>query len=108
VTTHTLPDMQALQQELQKVREHGYALNLGEHLAEAYAIGVPVNGDDGSPVAAVTVAVPVTRWNRRTLRALAPRVVEAAAVITRALAEQATADGFKEASAPAGDAHVRA
>lgn len=108
VTTHTLPDMQALQQELQKVREHGYALNLGEHLAEVYAIGVPVNGDDGRPVAAVTVAGPATRWNRRMLRALAPRLVEAAALITRALAEQGTADGFKEGSAPAGDAHVRA
>jgi DNA-binding IclR family transcriptional regulator len=113
VTMHTLPDMRALQQELQKVRERGYALNLSEHLAEVYAIGVPVLGDDGRPVAAVTVAGPVTRWNRRTLRALAPRVAETAAVITRALAEQATADGStadgpKEGSAPAADAHVRA
>jgi DNA-binding IclR family transcriptional regulator len=49
----------ALQQDLQKVRERGYALNLGEHLAEVYAIGVPVLGDDGRPVAAVTVAGPV-------------------------------------------------
>jgi DNA-binding IclR family transcriptional regulator len=108
VTRQTLPDMQALQQELQKVREHGYALNLGEHLAEVYAIGVPVNGDDGRPVAAVTVAGPVTRWNRRALRALAPRVAETSALITRGLAEQETADGAEEGSAPAADAHVRA
>jgi DNA-binding IclR family transcriptional regulator len=105
VTGNTIPDMEALLQELQKVRERGYALNLGEHLTEVYAIGVAVNGDDGRPVAAVTVAGPLTRWNRRTLRALAPRVAETAAVITCALAGEGTG-GPADESAPA-DAHVR-
>jgi DNA-binding IclR family transcriptional regulator len=108
VTRHTLPDMQALQRELQKVREHGYALNLGEHLVEVYAIGVPVNGEEGRPVAAVTVAGPVTRWNRRALRALAPKIAETAALITRDLGVLSAADGSGEGSAPAGDAHVGA
>ena len=108
VTKNTLPDLQALQQELQKVREHGYALNLGEHLAEVYAIGVPVKGADGRPVAAVTVAGPATRWNRRTLRSLAPQVTGTAALIARVLAGQGTADGSADESAPAADAHVRA
>jgi DNA-binding IclR family transcriptional regulator len=107
MTRHTLPGMQVLGQELQKVRERGYALNLGEHLQEVYAIGVPVNGEDGGPVAAVTVAGPVSRWNRKALRALAPRVAETAAEITRALTGQETPDETASESAPA-DAHVRA
>jgi IclR family transcriptional regulator, acetate operon repressor len=108
VTKNTLPDLQALQQELQKVRGHGYALNLGEHLAEVYAIGVPVEGADGRPVAAVTVAGPATRWNRRALRSLAPQVTGTAALIACALAGQGTADGSADGSGPAADAHVRA
>lgn len=109
VTRHTLPDMHALQEDLQKVRERGYALNLGEHLAEVYAIGVPVNGDNGRPVAAVTVAGPITRWNRRALRALAPKVADAATAITRALAaDQGPVGSLADGSATAADAHVRA
>jgi DNA-binding IclR family transcriptional regulator len=89
VTRYTLPDLEALRQDLQKVRERGYALNLGEHLTEVYAIGVPVNDDRGRPIAAITVAGPVTRWNRRRLKALAPRLTDAAAMITRELPEHA-------------------
>jgi DNA-binding IclR family transcriptional regulator len=89
VTRYTLSDLQALRHELQRVRERGYALNLGEHLTEVYAIAVPVNGHHGRPIAAITVAGPSTRWNRTRLRALAPRLTEAAAEITRGLQEHA-------------------
>jgi DNA-binding IclR family transcriptional regulator len=89
VTRYTLPDLQTLEGELAQVRERGYALNLGEHLTEVYAIGVPVNGHRGRPIAAVTVAGPATRWNRRRLKALAPRVATVAAEITRGLRELA-------------------
>src|SRR5258708_38958392 len=34
ITRYTLPDLQALEHELQQVRERGYALNIGEHLTE--------------------------------------------------------------------------
>jgi DNA-binding IclR family transcriptional regulator len=91
VTRYTLPDLQALRHDLQKVRERGYALNLGEHLTEVYAIGVPVRTDHGRPIAAVTVAGPITRWNRTRLRALAPRLTDAAEGIARELHEHAPA-----------------
>jgi DNA-binding IclR family transcriptional regulator len=92
VTRYTLPDVEALRNDLQKVRERGYALNLGEHLTDVYAIGVPVHGDDGRTIAALTLAGPVTRWNRRGLRALAPRLTDAAAAITQSLGDHALAD----------------
>jgi DNA-binding IclR family transcriptional regulator len=85
VTRHTLAGRPALERELDQVRELGYALNLGEHLAEVCAIGVPVNGEHGRPVAALTVAAPRTRWNRKRLTALAPTLTSAAAGITSEL-----------------------
>jgi DNA-binding IclR family transcriptional regulator len=87
VTRHTLPDRQALERELELTRERGYALNLGEHLAEVFAIAVPVNGRHGRPAAAVTVAGPRTRWTRRQLTAAAPMLTATAAAITRDLRE---------------------
>jgi DNA-binding IclR family transcriptional regulator len=89
ITDSTLPDLPALEHELQQVRERGCALNIGEHLTEVCAIGVPVNGRDGRPIAAVTVAGPSTRWNRRRLKALAPRLATVAAEISRELSEHA-------------------
>src|ERR1700761_1001677 len=105
VTRFTLPDVEALRYDLQKVRERGYALNLGEHLTEFYAIGVPVCGEEGWPVAAVTAAGPVTRWNRRALRALAPVLTRTAAEITQDLRDAVTG---ADPSVPAADAYVRA
>jgi DNA-binding IclR family transcriptional regulator len=87
ITRYTLLDLQALERELQQVRERGYALNIGEHLTEVCAIGVPVDGRRGRPIAAVTVAGPSTRWNRRRLKALAPRLAAAAAEISRGIRE---------------------
>jgi DNA-binding IclR family transcriptional regulator len=89
ITNSTLPDLPALEHELQQVRERSYALNIGEHLTEVCAIGVPVNGRRGRPIAAVTLAGPSTRWNRRRLKALAPRLAATAAEISRELNEHA-------------------
>lgn len=90
VTRHTLPDRQALERELEQARSCGYALNLGEHLSEVFAIAVPVNGSHGRPVAAITVAGPRTRWTRRRLTTLVPRLTAAATAVTRDLREHSS------------------
>jgi DNA-binding IclR family transcriptional regulator len=89
ITQFTLPDMEALQHELQKVRERGYALNFGEHLTEVCAIGVPILSSDRRPVAAISATGPVTRWNRRALRTLAPTLTRTAAEISGDLIDAA-------------------
>jgi DNA-binding IclR family transcriptional regulator len=85
VTSHTLPSLRALDRELQQVRELGYAVNLGEHLADVDAIGVPVEGPHGRALAAVTVAGPSSRWDRERLVGLAGRLQAIALDITREL-----------------------
>jgi DNA-binding IclR family transcriptional regulator len=87
ITRFTIPDIDALEQELQLVRKHGYAVNLGEHLTDVHAIGVPIAVGTKRPVAALTLAGPSTRWSRRRLELLAPKLASSASAIARQLAD---------------------
>lgn len=82
ITEHTLVDLDALDIELEQVRECGYGCNLGEHLEDIFAIGVSVEGAAGLPIAALTVAVPATRSSRDRLVTLAPLLHEVSSRIT--------------------------
>ena len=84
-TRFTVADLAALDRELAIVREQGFALNLGEHLAEVFAIGVRVEGSRGKAIAALTMAGPSTRWDRKRLTAVKPRLDETAARIAQAV-----------------------
>jgi DNA-binding IclR family transcriptional regulator len=85
ITRATIPDIQALENELRQIRQRGYALNLGEHLSDVHALGVPIAVKDRRPVGALTVAAPRNRWSRRQMEAVAPTLVEVAAEIARTL-----------------------
>ena len=89
-TRYTLPDLDGLDRDLALTRERGYALNLGEHVAEIRAIGIVVRGRQGGPVAALTAAGPSSRWERERLVALLPKLRERAAAIERDLREDVT------------------
>jgi DNA-binding IclR family transcriptional regulator len=89
-TRYTLPDLDGLDRDLALTRERGYALNLGEHVAEIRAIGIVVRGRQGGPVAALTAAGPSSRWERERLVALLPKLRETAAAIERDLREDVT------------------
>jgi DNA-binding IclR family transcriptional regulator len=88
-TRFTVPDLAELELDLARTRERGYALNLGEHMAEVCAIGVAVgSGADAS----ITVAGPSTRWDRDRLVRLLPRVQAAADAIALDQREAAALD----------------
>ena len=87
ITDHTISSLQELELELSDVKKVGYALNLGEHLVDVRAIAVPVAGPQNTPVAALTVAGPVTRWDRSQLIELAPRLIRVAQRISDELSE---------------------
>ena len=89
-TRFTVPDLAELEQDLARTRERGYALNLGEHMAEVCAIGVPLPAlapAGSSAGASITVAGPNTRWDRDRLVRLLPRVQSAADAIALAVRE---------------------
>lgn len=78
ITENTISDLAYLEKELSEVREVGYALNIGEHLSDVCAVGVAIVSAQRSPVGAVTIAGPGTRWNRELLVGLVPQLLEVA------------------------------
>jgi len=85
-TSHTISDLDTLAEELQKVRQQGYAINDQELALGLRSVAAPVRGPDGNVVAAINISVPSARVSRRKLKAdLAPLVVQVAAQISSAL-----------------------
>lgn len=62
---NTITDVSELQQELDLIRERGYALNLEESTAGVHAIGSAVLGKNQSePIGAISVSGPATRLKK--------------------------------------------
>ncbi len=85
VTPRTLISPQLLEQQLQRVRDEGYATTAEEMTVGACSIAVPVWGPDGV-VAALGVVVGTLRGNR-------PRLLAALQVAARGIGRQLGAPG---------------
>jgi IclR family transcriptional regulator, acetate operon repressor len=77
-TTRTITTKAALKTELQRVRKRGYASNAGESEDGVSSIGVAVLNSSGRPVAAVSVAAPVSRMSASMARQVAVPLAETA------------------------------
>lgn len=60
-TEHTITDQSAFLDELETVRERGYATNHEERIEGMRAVGTPILTDDGEVLGAISVSVPTTR-----------------------------------------------
>jgi IclR family transcriptional regulator, acetate operon repressor len=78
----TITDPGQLRAELGLVRERGYAVNHNQYLQGICAIAAPVLDEDGTPVAAVAVSLPDSRFEPDRLPELGRLVAETAAEIT--------------------------
>jgi len=87
VSANTITSIPALRQELEKVRDQGYALNRGESQIDTLSIGVPIREASGRVLAAMSLAGPATRMEQE-LHLLRHAVMEAAAVASRRLGYQ--------------------
>jgi IclR family pca regulon transcriptional regulator len=94
LTARTISAPEALRTELAKVRRRGFAL-VDQELEEGLrAIAAPIHGDEGETVAALNLAVHVSRRPLRAIRReLLPRLLETAAAIEADLAADAPARG---------------
>ena len=77
-TERTLANPQALVQELERVRTRGYAISLGERVADGVTLAVPVVGQGGQVVAALAVIAPSHRVQVETMERWLPAVRETA------------------------------
>lgn len=82
VTENTTTDSEALFEELDRIRDQGYAINQEEALRGMKSIAAPITDIDGNVIAAVAVFGPAVRMdNTRLEDELPTRVLETANVI---------------------------
>ncbi|WP_255170986.1 IclR family transcriptional regulator [Natrononativus amylolyticus] len=62
-TENTITDPDALLEELQRVRERGFAVNDEEEIKGIRAIGAPIRSADGDVLGAISVSGPTSRLN---------------------------------------------
>jgi IclR family acetate operon transcriptional repressor len=60
-TDTTIIDETSLREELDRVREHGYAYDKGERLAGLRCVAAPITDPDGHPFGAISVSAPTSR-----------------------------------------------
>lgn len=87
LTSATLVTRAALLEEVQKVRERGYAIDDQENEMDGRCIAVGISGPGDSVVAALSVSGPVFRMDRDRLISLYPELKRASEKIFRALRE---------------------
>ncbi|MBM3130594.1 MAG: IclR family transcriptional regulator [Chloroflexi bacterium] len=92
MTRHTIVNRRALLKELTAIRARGYAISRGERFEDALGLAAPVFDSDGNVIAALNVAGPNNRFTDALVARFAPRVMQLAAQISRALGYQRTKD----------------
>ncbi|RZF29242.1 IclR family transcriptional regulator [Paraburkholderia sp. UYCP14C] len=60
---NTINDPALIREELMRIRERGYSVNLGQYRHAIYAIGAPVFDSNGIVVASVCFSMPGSRFN---------------------------------------------
>lgn len=73
-TRTTITTVEALERELELVRERGYAVDDGEHEPEIRCVACPIRGSSGLVIAAMSLTAPATRMSRERATTLAPPV----------------------------------
>ncbi len=63
LTPHTIIDPQKLLQELDKIRQDGYACSFGERDAEVAALAAPIFNHEGKICASLSIAGPISRFS---------------------------------------------
>jgi len=85
LTPFTVTDKQILRDQLDEARSLGWASSWEELEIGLAAIGAPITGRNGEPIAAVSVSGPTARIDRSQIKNLAIMVMDATRRITRDL-----------------------
>lgn len=88
LTEKTLVDPDKIRDEIEKIREMGYAISHGEWILEASGVAAPVFSQDGEVVAAVTISGPTQRFSDDKMREYAQLLMEITDRISRDLGYQ--------------------
>ena len=87
VMPNTIVDVDRLREQVNEVRERGYAVNIAENRAHVCAVAAAVADPSGRPVAAVAISMPDLRFDQSRVAEWGSWVVGTARAITDALAD---------------------
>lgn len=79
VTEQTIDNREALQQELEKVRERGHAIDQGERLKGLRCVSAPIMRDDEKVLGSISVSAPANRVNSVQLQEELPTLIKGSA-----------------------------
>jgi len=85
ITPKTITNIKDFLVELERVRETGYAIDEEENELGGRCLAAPVFNNDGIPVAAVSISVPIQRLPREKVIEYGKRIKEATLDISRSL-----------------------
>lgn len=83
ITEFTIIERNQMLDELEKIRQQGYAISYGEWVADAAGVAAPVLGSRGEIVAVVTISGPIARFTPEVMDARTKDIVRLAASISR-------------------------
>jgi len=85
LTLHTLADPVALQAELAKTRQQGYAVSHGEWIVEASGVAAPVFRKGAEVIGSLSISGPSSRFTAHKVQKYAADIVQAAGQISQFL-----------------------
>lgn len=91
LTSRTPTSVQALQRHVNQLRRSGFTISMGERVAGATTVAVPVRNSAGALVAALAVTGPSFRFDTKRARGSVPMLLEASAALAGRLGSRATA-----------------
>ncbi|NWQ44337.1 IclR family transcriptional regulator [Bacillus sp. EB106-08-02-XG196] len=94
-TDHTITSIEAFLQELQQIRQRGYALDLEENEYGITCIAAPIFDHLGNVVAAVSISGPTTRMTSKQLNQLGPLMIQTSQQLSARLGHQMPIQGEK-------------
>ena len=84
-TRHTIIDQVVLREELNKIRQRGFAYSHGEWIQDASGVAAPIYGPDRVVMGALTISGPSGRFTRDVIDKYGREAIEAAFEISRQL-----------------------
>lgn len=84
-TSESITDPDQLTQELERIRQQGYGISIGERWPEAVGVGAPIFGPDGMVIASMGILGPRHRLTDEAIQRHVVAVVQAAQAVTTQL-----------------------
>lgn len=95
--------IEALREEIRRVRAQGYGQNFGESVVGTVAVGMAITTPEGSPIAAITVALPEPRASEASLSLVRRELARTVAAVQAEFDRERGVEP-RPAAAPAGGA----